>query len=63
MSAASNLAEIEATLAASRVAAAAGNKQLADDHWRHFIGLIEFQMGRTGSPERLTPSPKKEDRV
>lgn len=50
----------EAILAASNAAAAAGNKQAADEHWRHFVGLLEFQMGRTGSPERLTPPPKRE---
>lgn len=56
--------DINQTLRASQAAAKAGNVDQADAEWRRFIGLLEFSMKRTGSPERLTPAPKsKQERA
>ncbi len=35
----------------------------ADRHWREYIGLLEVSMGRTGSVDRLTPEPIKQERL
>lgn len=47
---------IKSELAASAAAATSGNTDAADQHWRTYVGLLELQMGRTGSVERLTPA-------
>lgn len=52
--------ELQSELAASAAAAAAGNIDAADRHWRTYIGMLELKMGRTGSVERLTPEIKHE---
>lgn len=51
---------IKTELAASAAAAASGNTEAADRHWRNYVRLLELKMGRTGSAERLTPAPKRD---
>jgi len=42
--------------------AAGGDKAAADEQWKRLIGLLEVQMGRTSTAEKLTmtPSPSAE---
>jgi hypothetical protein len=53
-------ARIKASQFACNAARARNDLVAADRHWKEHIGLLEVQMGRTGSPERLTPDVRPE---
>jgi len=52
--------QIKTELAAAQAAATSGRIDEANQHWKTYIGLLELQMGRTGSIERLTFRPNRE---
>lgn len=52
--------EIKTELAAALHFAGRGNIDAANQHWKTYIGLLELQMGRTGSIEHLTFKPSRE---
>ncbi len=55
--------EITESLRASQAAAAAGNIDEANATWRHYVGLLEVSMKRTGSADHLTPAREQEQRA
>jgi len=48
---------INAALATFKAAHRRNDLAAADRHWRELIGLVEVQMGRTSSAEKLTMTP------
>jgi len=53
-------ARIAAAFKASNDFAAGGDRVAADEQWKRLIGLLEVQMGRTSSAEKLTMTPSPE---
>jgi len=58
---ASQRAELKARIAASKFASdaayARGDEEAGLQFWREHIGLLEVEMGRSSSAERLTMTP------
>ncbi len=52
--------QIKTEFAAAMAAATSGNIDAANQHWKTFVGLLELQMGRTGSIEHLTATQQPE---
>ena len=50
-------ARVEAAFKACEAARARNDLVAADRHWHDVVGLLEVQMGRTSSAEKLTMTP------
>ncbi len=54
------MTEIEQALQDVKRAVGAMDFEKANAHWRRYVGLLEADMGRAGSVERLTPDVRRD---